>query len=67
MVIWAVQNDFFDSIDVADIVKAKDSLRDYAESRCEGLISKIREQKKLSDELIEELRAITDWKNTFEA
>ena len=68
IIIWAVQNDFFDSIPVADIVNAKDSLRNYAETSCQDLIEKIRQEKKLSDSLIESLReSVSRWKETFNA
>lgn len=68
IIIWAVQNDFFDDIAVADIVKAKDSLRNYAQTSAQDLIEKIRQEKKLSDSLIDSLReSVSRWKDTFNA
>ena len=67
-IIWAVQNDQLDDIAVDKIVAAKDSMREYFETRGEGLMAKIRTEKKITDEITEELRsAIGDWKNGFTA
>jgi F-type H+-transporting ATPase subunit alpha len=65
-ILWAVQNDFFDDIEAADAAAASRSLRDYLETQAEAAMTKIREQKKLSDELTEELRsALASWKDGY--
>ncbi|MEM8550456.1 MAG: F0F1 ATP synthase subunit alpha, partial [Verrucomicrobiota bacterium] len=66
--LWALQQNFFDDIDVEKVVAASDSLRDYLETGKRPLLDKIRDQKKLSDELSEELKeAVEGWKSSYAA
>ena len=45
-VLWAMQNNYFDDIDVSKIVEASNSLRDFFASRKEALLTSIREKAK---------------------
>lgn len=66
-VLWAMQNNYFDDIDVSKMVKASDSLRDFLVSRKESLLTSIREKAKIDDELDGQLKtAVDEWKNSFE-
>jgi len=66
--LWALQQNFFDDIEVEKVVAASDSLRDYLETGKRPLLDKIRDQKKLSDELSEELKeAVAGWKSSYAA
>lgn len=65
-ILWAIQNEFFDDIDVKKIVEATRSFEDYFNSVKEGLIDELRTVGKITDELQEKLRAaVKEWKVTF--
>ncbi len=67
-VLWAMQNNYFDDIDVSKMVAASDSLRDYLVSRKEALLTSIREKAKIDDDLSGQLKtAVDEWKNSFQA
>ena len=67
-VLWAMQNNYFDEVDVSKVVAASNSVRDFFVSRKEALLNKIREQAKIDDALASELKAaIEEWKSTFSA
>jgi F-type H+-transporting ATPase subunit alpha len=64
--IWAVQNNYFDDIEVEDVVAAAASLRENLESVATGIMDKIRSAKALDDETEAELKAaIEAWKSTY--
>ena len=66
--IWAVQNGYFDTIKVANVVKATSSLREFFETRGVKLMGKIRSEKAISDEAETELKSLLDeWKAGFSA
>ena len=66
--IWAVQNGYFDSIDVAKIVKATSSLREFLETRGSKLMDTIRAEKAFSDQTEADLKALLDeWQASFSA
>ncbi|NRA26084.1 MAG: F0F1 ATP synthase subunit alpha [Opitutales bacterium] len=66
--IWAMQNDFFDSIPVEKVVEASISLREFFETAETKLMDTIRTEKAISDETDANLRkAVTNWKASFEA
>ena len=66
--IWAVQNGFFDSVDVKQIVAATSSLREFLETRGAKLMDQIRSEKKLSDEIEAGLKSsLEEWKAGFSA
>ena len=65
-VLWAMQNNYFDNIDVSKIVEASNSLRDFFASRKEALLTSIREKAKIDDDLDGELKtAVDEWKTSF--
>tara|TARA_Y100000814_G_scaffold157151_1_gene114640 strand:- start:2330 stop:3862 length:1533 start_codon:yes stop_codon:yes gene_type:complete len=65
-VLWAMQNNYFDDIDVSKIVEASNSLRDFFSSRKEALLTSIREKSKIDDDLDRELKsAVDEWKTSF--
>ena len=65
-VLWAMQNNYFDDIDVSKIVEASNSLRDFFSSRKEALLTSIREKSKIDDDLDGELKsAVDEWKTSF--
>lgn len=64
--IWAVQNGYFDSIEVASIVSATSNLREFLESRGSSVMDQVRSEKQLSDSIEESLGAlIKEWETTF--
>ncbi len=67
-ILWAVQNSYFDDIEVGKIVEACISLQDFYSTRKEDLMVKILEEKQITDEIVDELKlAVEDWKRTFAA
>ena len=67
-VLWAMQNNYFDDIDVSKMVSASDSLRDFLVSRKEALLTSIREKAKIDEDLSGQLKtAVDEWKNSFQA
>ncbi len=65
-VLWALQKSYFDSIEVKGIVTAANSWKEYLTSRKDALLTKIRTEAKLSDEIEAGLKAAADeWKGTF--
>ena len=67
-VLWALQKNYFDSIEVKHVVAASDSLKDFLTTRKADLLAKIRTEAKLTDEIEAGLKAAAgEWKNTFSA
>jgi len=67
-VLWALQKSYFDSIEVKNVMAAANSLKEYLASRKDALLTKIRNEAKLSDEIEAGLKAAVDeWKATFAA
>ena len=61
--LWAVQNGYLDSIEVNGILGAVENLVENLTSAQAGLLTRIRNEKKLSEELFAELKsAIESWK-----
>jgi F-type H+-transporting ATPase subunit alpha len=66
--IYAVQNGFFDAIDVAKIVEATSSLREFLETRGSKVMDGIRSDKAISDESEAALKSsLEEWKTGFSA
>ena len=66
--IYAVQNGFFDAIDVAKIVEATSSLREFLETRGSKVMDAIRSDKAISDESEAALKSsLEEWKTGFSA
>lgn len=67
-VLWAVQNELFDDIEVAKITTANRSLQDYLIAMKENLLQAILKEGKLTPAIEEELKtAVNAWKLTFTA
>jgi F-type H+-transporting ATPase subunit alpha len=66
--IYAVQNGFFDTIEVAKIVEATSSLREFLETRGSKVMDAIRGDKAISDESEAALKSsLEEWKTGFSA
>ncbi len=64
--LWAMQNGYLDSIDRKKIIEASASLEEFYNTRKEALLTKIRTEAKLSDEIAAELKAaVEEWKRGF--
>jgi len=67
-VLWALQKNYFDSIDVKQIVTAANSLRDFLITRKSELLTTVRTKAALSPEIEVDLKAAAEeWKATFSA
>jgi F-type H+-transporting ATPase subunit alpha len=65
-IMWAVQNNHFDSIDTARVTEAVNSLRDYFSTRGTEIAVNILKEKAITDEIEGDLRnAIEEWKRGF--
>jgi F-type H+-transporting ATPase subunit alpha len=66
--IWSVQNGFFDSIPVAQIVEATVSLREFFETRGAKVMTTIRKEKAISDASEAAIQSsVEEWKVSFSA
>ncbi len=64
--IWAVQNNYFDDINVEKVDEAKKALRSYFETSGSAVMSKIAAEQKMTDEVKEMLHsAVKGWKKTW--
>jgi F-type H+-transporting ATPase subunit alpha len=64
-IMWAVQNDFFDSIEVSKISSAVDSLKEYLSTQGSEACDEIYKSGKLEKSTEEKLRtSLEDWKRT---
>ena len=60
--IWAVQNGFYDSVEVKKVVEATGHLRQFLETRGAKLMDRIRTEKELTDAIEADLkRLIQEW------
>ncbi|MEN9401636.1 MAG: hypothetical protein RL091_339 [Verrucomicrobiota bacterium] len=67
-VLYILQKNYFDAIEVKHIVSAANSFKDFLTSRKTDLLTKIRNEAKLTDEIEAGLKAAADeWKSTFVA
>jgi F-type H+/Na+-transporting ATPase subunit alpha len=65
-ILWALQKNYFDSIEVKNVVAASNSIRDFLITRKDALLGTIRTKAALSPEIEAELKAAADeWKATF--
>ena len=64
--LWALQNEYFDDIDVENITEAATSLQEYLETGKQDLLNKILSKKKIDEEVEAGLKeAVSAWKSTF--
>ncbi|WOO42281.1 F0F1 ATP synthase subunit alpha [Rubellicoccus peritrichatus] len=67
-VIWAVQNGFFDDVDAKKVSEGTSALQEFLTTAKNELLGKIRDKKKLDDELEGELKsAVEEWKRSWKA
>ncbi len=65
-VLWAVQNNFFDDVAVEKIKDFQAKLTDFLTTRKADLLTKIRNEKAISDALAGDLKAVvTEFKQTY--
>jgi F-type H+-transporting ATPase subunit alpha len=65
-ILWAVQNDYFDSIPVKEMVGAKKSLQHHLETRGTQVMGKIATEKKMTDEVTALLhQTVKEWKSSW--
>ena len=65
-IMWAMQNDFFDSIEVSKITESVESLKDYLATQASEICDEIYQSGKLEKENEDKLRsAMEDWKRTL--
>jgi F-type H+/Na+-transporting ATPase subunit alpha len=66
--LWAMQNGHFDSVPVSNIKDCQAKMQEFLETRKDSLLGKIRDEKALTDGIVEELKqAITDFKAGYKA
>ena len=66
--LWAMQNGHFDSIAVNKVKDCQAKMQEFLETRKDSLLGKIRDEKALTDGIVEELKqAITDFKAGYKA
>ncbi len=66
VILWALQNGYFDDIDTKKIGEAEKSLETYFSTRGKEVSAKILAEKVISDSLAAELKSTCDdWKKTF--
>jgi F-type H+-transporting ATPase subunit alpha len=65
-VLWAVQNDFMDDVPVDKIKDFQARLTDFLNTRKADLLTRIRNEKAVSDALALELKTtVTEFKQTY--
>ena len=67
-VLWAIQNGHFDSVQVSHIKDCQAKMMEFLSARKDGLLSMIRDEKALTDQVKDELaQAIEDFKSGYKA
>ena len=67
-VLWAMQNNYFDPIDVKKIVDAANHLKEFLTTRKSALLDALRQKATIDDNLNAELKkALEEWKAAFTA
>jgi len=65
-ILWSVENGFFDDVEVAKVQEGTASLQDFLTDRKSDVLTSIRTEAKLTDEIIAALKgALEEWKRTF--
>lgn len=66
--LWAMQNGHFDHVQVSHVKDFQTKLEEFLTTRKDSLLGKIRDEKAMSDEIVEELtQAVEDFKSTYKA
>ena len=67
-VLWAMQNNYFDSIDVKKIVEAAGKLKEFLGTRKQALLDNLRQKAAIDDTLAAELKkAMDEWKASYQS
>ncbi|MDD2710851.1 MAG: F0F1 ATP synthase subunit alpha [Verrucomicrobiae bacterium] len=67
-VLWAATNGYFDDLPVEKVKDVQAKLTDYFTTRKDALLTRIRKEKALNDEMIAELKkTVEEFKQTFKA
>jgi F-type H+-transporting ATPase subunit alpha len=67
-VLWGMQNQYFDAIEVTKIAEAAESLRETLTARKQDLLTNLLEAGEVTDKLDAELKkSLDEWKTTFSA
>jgi F-type H+-transporting ATPase subunit alpha len=65
-VLWAMQNNYFDPIEVKKIVEAANHLKEFLGTRKSALLDTLRQKSAIDDTLAAELKkALEEWKGTY--
>ncbi len=65
-VLWAMQNNYFDPIDVKKIVEAASNLKEFLRTRKSALLAALRKSAAIDETLGAELKkALEEWKGTY--
>jgi F-type H+-transporting ATPase subunit alpha len=65
-VLWAMQNNYFDSVDVKKIVDAANHLKEFLNTRKSTLLDTLRQKAVVDDTITAELKkALEEWKSTY--
>ena len=66
--LWAMQNGHFDHVQVSHVKDFQTKFEEFLTTRKDSLLGKIRDEKAMSDEIVEELtQAVEDFKSTYKA
>jgi F-type H+-transporting ATPase subunit alpha len=65
-VLWAMQNNYFDAVDVKKIVDAANHLKEFLNTRKSALLDTLRQKAVVDDTITAELKkALEEWKSTY--
>jgi F-type H+-transporting ATPase subunit alpha len=65
-VLWAMQNNYFDSIEVTKIVETANHLKEFLGTRKNTLLDTLRQKSAIDDTLAAELKkALEEWKGAY--
>ena len=67
-VLWAMQNNYFDPIDVKKIVDAANNLKQFLQTRKQALLDSLRQKAVVDETLAAELKkALEEWKSIYQS
>jgi F-type H+/Na+-transporting ATPase subunit alpha len=67
-VLWAMQNNYFDAVDVKKIVDAANHLKEFLTTRKSALLDALRQKAVVDETLAAELKkAVDEWKGTYQS
>jgi len=67
-VLWAMQNNYFDPVDVQKIVDASNNLKQFLQTRKQALLDTLRQKAAIDDTLAAGLKqALEEWKASYQS